>query len=73
MELFLYAAKPPHPKEAVKWFYQSANAGYARAQYQLGLCLLHGRGVDKNKYEAVCNSISSSTVALFNDFLNNSY
>ncbi|KAL5562936.1 hypothetical protein UlMin_032683 [Ulmus minor] len=40
-------------QEAVKWFYQSANASYARAQYQLGLCLLHGHGVDKNKYEAL--------------------
>ncbi|KAL5569487.1 hypothetical protein UlMin_026062 [Ulmus minor] len=39
-------------QEAVKWFYQSANASYARAQYQLRLCLLHGHGVDKNKYEA---------------------
>ncbi|KAL5539280.1 hypothetical protein UlMin_046049 [Ulmus minor] len=39
-------------QEAVKWLYQSANASYARAQYQLGLCLLHGHGVDKNKYEA---------------------
>ncbi|KAL5569977.1 hypothetical protein UlMin_026552 [Ulmus minor] len=39
-------------QEAVKCFYQSANASYARAQYQLGLCLLHGHGVDKNKYEA---------------------
>ncbi|KAL5553159.1 hypothetical protein UlMin_040560 [Ulmus minor] len=45
-------AKPPNPKEAIKWFYQSANAGYARAQYQLGLCLLHRHRVDKNKYEA---------------------
>ncbi|XP_062110390.1 F-box protein At1g70590 [Humulus lupulus] len=39
-------AEPANPKEAVRWFYESAMAGYVRAQYQLALCLHQGRGVD---------------------------
>lgn len=41
-----------NPKEAVKWLLQSASAGHVRAQYQLALCLHHGRGIDRNLPEA---------------------
>lgn len=50
-------AEPANAKEAVRWLYQSAMAGYVRAQYQLALCLHQGRGVDYDMQEAVCNSI----------------
>ncbi|KAK9276438.1 hypothetical protein L1049_005971 [Liquidambar formosana] len=45
-------AEPPNMKEAVKWLYQASCAGHVRAQYQLALCLHHGRGVDCNLPEA---------------------
>ncbi|KAL3511329.1 hypothetical protein ACH5RR_030730 [Cinchona calisaya] len=45
-------ADPPSYKEAVKWLYRASFAGYARAQYQLALCLHQGRGVDQNLTEA---------------------
>lgn len=38
-------AEPPNPKETVKWLYKAAVSGYVRAQYQLALCLQHGRGI----------------------------
>ncbi|ONI30308.1 hypothetical protein PRUPE_1G243200 [Prunus persica] len=44
--------EPPNPKEAVKWLYHASNEGHTRAQYQLALCLHHGRGVDRNIKEA---------------------
>ncbi|KAL3501144.1 hypothetical protein ACH5RR_035593 [Cinchona calisaya] len=43
---------PPNYKEAVKWLYKASFAGYARAQYQLALCLHQGRGLDQNLQEA---------------------
>ncbi|KAK3142300.1 hypothetical protein QOZ80_4BG0344810 [Eleusine coracana subsp. coracana] len=45
-------ANPPKPEEAIKWFYPSASAGSARAQYNLGLCLQNGRGIKRNQKEA---------------------
>ncbi|OVA20631.1 F-box domain [Macleaya cordata] len=45
-------AEPPNPEEAVKWLYKASIAGYVRAQYQLALCLHHGRGVECNLREA---------------------
>ncbi|XP_057529317.1 F-box protein At1g70590 [Amaranthus tricolor] len=41
-----------NPKEAVKLLLQSASAGHVRAQYQLALCLHHGRGIARNIQEA---------------------
>jgi len=38
----------------MKWLKQSAENGYVRAQYQLALCLHHGRVVQTNLLEAVC-------------------
>lgn len=52
----VYAADFSNPKEAVKLLLQSASAGHVRAQYQLALCLHHGRGIDRNLPEAVCSS-----------------
>ncbi|OAP19182.1 hypothetical protein AXX17_AT1G64760 [Arabidopsis thaliana] len=46
--------QPSNPKEAMKWLKQSAENGYVRAQYQLALCLHHGRVVQTNLLEAVC-------------------
>lgn len=45
-------AESPNTKEAVKWLLQSASAGHVRAQYQLALCLHHGRATDRNLSEA---------------------
>lgn len=45
-------AEPPNPKDAVKWLYQAAAAGYVRAQYQLALCLHHAHGVGGGLPEA---------------------
>lgn len=45
-------AESTNAKEAVKWLLQSATAGHVRAQYQLALCLHHGRGADRNLSEA---------------------
>lgn len=55
--IIVCAAEPPKPREAVKWLFQASIAGYVRAQYQLGLCLHHGRGMDHNLPEAVCISL----------------
>ncbi|AQK92337.1 F-box protein [Zea mays] len=46
------AADPPKAEEAIRWFYPSASAGNARAQYNLGLCLQNGKGVKQNQKEA---------------------
>ncbi|PWZ41213.1 Receptor-like serine/threonine-protein kinase [Zea mays] len=43
---------PPKAEEAIRWFYPSASAGNARAQYNLGLCLQNGKGVKRNQKEA---------------------
>ncbi|KAL6882708.1 hypothetical protein ACP4OV_011398 [Aristida adscensionis] len=45
-------ANPPMAEEAIRWFYPSATAGNARAQYNLGLCLQNGKGVKRNQKEA---------------------
>lgn len=42
--IFSFADNESKPEEAVKWFYRAAESGYARAQYNLGLCLHKGRG-----------------------------
>ncbi|WOH08222.1 hypothetical protein DCAR_0727659 [Daucus carota subsp. sativus] len=42
----------PDLKEATKWLYKAANSGYVRAQYQLALCLQHGRGLKRDLCEA---------------------
>ncbi|KAK9903891.1 hypothetical protein M0R45_000862 [Rubus argutus] len=44
--------EPPNPKEAIKWLYLASFEGHVRAQYQLALCLHHGRGADRNMKEA---------------------
>ncbi|CAL5031475.1 unnamed protein product [Urochloa decumbens] len=46
------AADPPKAEEAIRWFYPSASAGNARAQYNLGLCLQNGKGIKRNQKEA---------------------
>lgn len=53
MVVLMDAVEPPDPKEAVKWMYKSANSGFVRAQYQLALCLQHGRGIERDACEAV--------------------
>ncbi|KAM7250752.1 hypothetical protein ACFE04_022635 [Oxalis oulophora] len=45
-------AQPPKAGEAVRWLHLAADANHVRAQYQLALCLHHGRGLDKNLQEA---------------------
>ena len=35
-------------EQAVQWYQQSAKAGNAAAQYSLGYCYRHGKGVEKN-------------------------
>jgi TPR repeat protein len=47
------AADPPKAEQAIRWFYPSASAGNARAQYNLGLCLQNGKGIKRNQKEAV--------------------
>ena len=45
--------KPQDYAEAVKWYRKAAEQGYARAQYNLGVCYGNGKGVPKNRAEAV--------------------
>ncbi|RCV34102.1 hypothetical protein SETIT_7G136000v2 [Setaria italica] len=45
-------ADPHKAEEAIRWFYPSASAGNARAQYNLGLCLQNGKGIKRNQKEA---------------------
>lgn len=40
-------------KEAVKWYQQAADKGYALAQYNLGAMYYHGKGVEQSYTEAV--------------------
>ena len=40
-------------KEAVKWFKKAAEQGCDVGQYNLGICLYNGQGVDKDKTEAI--------------------
>ena len=40
-------------KEAVKWFYLSAEQGYSEAQYYLGYCYFNGLGVVEDKNKAI--------------------
>ena len=62
----LSAADFANPKEAVKLLLQSASAGHVRAQYQLALCLHHGRGIARNIQEAVmCLKLISPSGLLF--------
>jgi TPR repeat protein len=46
-------ADPPKAEQAIRWFYPSASAGNARAQYNLGLCLQNGKEIKRNQKEAV--------------------
>ncbi|MBP5586141.1 MAG: SEL1-like repeat protein [Lentisphaeria bacterium] len=39
--------------EAAKWFQKSARGGYLPAQFELGLCFLYGKGVEKDEAEAM--------------------
>lgn len=39
--------------EAIKWYRQAAEQGYAIAQCNLGYCYNYGIGVEKNTTEAV--------------------
>jgi hypothetical protein len=39
--------------EAARWFRRAANQGLIEAQYELGACLLTGRGIQENSSEAV--------------------
>jgi TPR repeat protein len=57
------AADPPKAEEAIRWFYPSASAGNARAQYNLGLCLQNGKGVKRNQKEAVRCDTSAMSVS----------
>ncbi|CAN0929443.1 F-box protein At1g70590 [Linum grandiflorum] len=45
-------AKPPNETEAVKWLFRASIGGHVRAQYQLGLCMHQGRGVECSLQEA---------------------
>jgi len=40
-------------REAAKWYRESADLGYSYAQYNLGMLYKDGRGVKKNKNEAI--------------------
>jgi TPR repeat protein len=40
---------PPNLPEAVRWFRQSADQGWAGGQYHLGLCYLAGDGVEQDE------------------------
>jgi TPR repeat protein len=42
-----------NPKEAIKWYKQSAKQGYEAAQAYLGFALYSGLGIVKNRVEAV--------------------
>ncbi|CAN1838697.1 F-box protein At1g70590 [Linum perenne] len=50
--IYYLQAKPPNETEAVKWLFRASIGGYVRAQYQLGLCMHQGRGVDCSLPEA---------------------
>ncbi len=39
--------------QAVQWYLKSAAQGYAMAQYNLGVCYDEGKGVERNREEAV--------------------
>nr|CAB3487375.1 unnamed protein product [Digitaria exilis] len=54
-------ADPPKAEEAIRWFYPSASAGNARAQYNLGLCLQNGKGIKRNQKEATGDKVKSLT------------
>ena len=43
---------PQDYKEAVKWYRLSAEQGYVKAQYNLGLMYEQGKGVPQNSEEA---------------------
>ena len=40
-------------EEAVKWFKRAAEAGHAKAQANLGLCLFYGQGVERDVKQAI--------------------
>jgi len=47
-------------REAVKWYGKSAKKGNAKAQFRLGLMLWEGRGISRNKKEALgCFSLAA--------------
>ncbi|CAL1395241.1 unnamed protein product [Linum trigynum] len=50
--IYYLQAKPPNETEAVKWLFRASIGGHVRAQYQLGLCLHQGRGVEGSLQEA---------------------
>ena len=44
----------PDARAAVRWFRESADAGYDSGQIALGVCLSAGRGVRRDEAEALC-------------------
>lgn len=44
---------PRNFKEAMEWYFRSAEQGYCNAQHNLGEMHLRGQGVEKNSYKAV--------------------
>lgn len=40
---------PSNMPEALLWYHRSADQGFAGAQYRLGLCYLHGKGVEQDE------------------------
>lgn len=48
-----YNADEPDYEEAVKWYRLAADKGNAKAQNNLGLCIINGNGVEKSIQEAV--------------------
>lgn len=52
LNLYQVGAGEQDPALAVKLFRQAKDGGVNEAQYYLGLCYLHGRGVGKNEKQA---------------------
>jgi len=44
---------PKDYSEAAKWFRKSAEQGFAKAQFSLGMCYENGLGVSKDISEAI--------------------
>ena len=44
---------PQDAAEAVKWYRKAADQGYAKAQYNLGVCYTQGTGGPQDSAEAV--------------------
>ena len=54
MNIDVYPLKNfPDVEKAFCWYQKAAEQGYAKAQYNLGVCYANGTGVEKNIQKAV--------------------